>query len=390
MPIRRAKNGRWSFRAVLEYSDGTRKRAAGMPGAPGRYQDLPNTKQGALAAEARAKAEALTGASVFPQEPEAKEVKVTTTIREFSKTFLSDYGPSDKPSAIKARKQIINGYILEHLGDVALGDFRKKHVYLLEKKLLPGRSRKTMNNILAVLSSLMKYAVAERLISEGDLKDIKFKIKSDDNRSAQKEAVEASDVVKLVEATEDPRYRAAILLAADAGLRIGEIRALEWGEVNEVQRELSISQSVDRSGNLGPTKSWGSRVIPISSRLWDALSNLERSGRWVLSRSRGDTKKPLGYETTRQAILASYESAKVKVPPKPWHGLRHCFGTTLSANGVPVADIKELMGHESIETTLGYMHTNRAAKRDAISRLALALDGIKAPEKEKTPANSVS
>lgn len=400
MPVYRAKNGRWFFRSVVEFPDGTRKRISGMPGAPGPYQDLSNTKKAAEAAESRAKAEALTGVSVLRKEPvttPTEEREKAQTIAEYSETFLRDYRPGSKPSAKLARKQIVSGYILKsEVGKVPLDEFGQKHIDLFVASLLKPRrsrknvviaprSRKTVNNICAVLSSLVKYA---GVLDAAALKKLRFEI---DYQAPKMEPVAPGDVAAMLEAAGDARYRVAILLAADAGLRIGEIRALSWTDINEVQREISISLSVDRSGNVGPTKGWEEREVPVTDRLWAELELLDRSCAWVLPRLKGETSEPLGYETTRQAILEIYGKAGVSTPAKPWHGLRHTFGTELASAGIPVHDIMRLMGHKNIETTLGYMNTNRDAKRRAIAALnqkapVRAVDVSAAPSKEKTPA----
>jgi integrase len=131
-------------------------------------------------------------------------------------------------------------------------------------------------------------------------------------------------------------------------------------------RELSIEQSYDRTGELTATKGWKRRDVSISDRLWSALKALDRVGPLVFCRRDGG---PLGYDVTREEVRAIYDRAGVKVPRKPWHSLRHTFGTELANANVPVHVIRELMGHESIETTLKYMHTSRAAKRAAVAAL---------------------
>lgn len=228
---------------------------------------------------------------------------------------------------------------------------------LLRAKL----SRKTVNNVTAVLSSLMRYAVRNKVIEPFDLT---FNIKSQDTEIV---AVAADDVDRLLSACTDLRYRAAILLASDAGLRVGEIRALTWPDVNEIAREITVSRSLDRSNALTETKGWERRVIPVSDRLWTALRALDHSRRHVIPRL--DRDLPLRYDGVRDAIRDLYARARVTPPPKPWHSLRHTFCTELARAGVPVNVIKELAGHKSIETTLRYMHTDRAAKRSAIDAL---------------------
>lgn len=300
----------------------------------------------------------MTGASPRATSPVPK----APTIGEYADTFLDNYAAAHKPSAQLAKRRILKHHLVPFFGPMPLDAIRQEDVDKLVALLLRGkRSRKTVNNITAVLSSLLRYAVKNKVIGAIDLT---FNIKSQD---AEIVAVAAGDVDKLVSACTDARYRAAILLAADAGLRIGEIRALQWPDVNDIAREITVSRSFDRTNALSETKGWERRVLPISERLWAALRALDRKTRYVVGHLVGD--RPLRYDGVRDAILAVYARAEVKPPPKPWHSLRHTFCTELARVGVPVNVIKELAGHKSIETTLRYMHSDRAQKREAIDAL---------------------
>ncbi len=360
MPVRRSKrNGRWFFRTTVILPDGTRERVSGTPGIPGLFHDLPQSKAGAQEAERRAIAALMSGerACVVAS---AREVP---TLAEYVDTFLDNYAAAHKPSAQLAKRQILRHNLIPFFATVRLDQIRQEDVDRLVAQLLRRKlSRKTVNNVTAVLSSLMRYAVKNKVIEPFELT---FNIKAQQTEIL---AVAAEDVAKLVEACADARYRAAILLAVDAGLRVGEIRALRWSDVNELAREVTVSRSLDRTNALTETKGWERRVIPISDRLWSALRAVDdRTKTHVLARRDGD--HALRYDGVRDAILDVYKAAGVKPPKKPWHSLRHTFCTELARAGVPVNVIKELAGHKSIETTLRYMHTDRAAKRGAIDAL---------------------
>jgi len=313
---------------------------------------------GAQEAERRAIMQAMSGDVLRPASRGA-----APTLEDSSVTFLDNYAASHKPSTQLAKRQILRRHLVPHLGHLPIDQIRQVHVDKLVADLLRGGlSRKTINNITSVLSALLRYAVKNKVIESCDLT---FNIKA---QSVEVVAVPAESVTRLVEACTDPRYRAAFLLAADAGLRVGEIRALRWPDVNMIGREITVSRSLDRNNALTETKGYDTRVIPISDRLWAALRQLDDSRRHVLYSRSGDA--PLRYDGVRERILDAYKAAKVTPPPRPWHSLRHTFCTELARAGVPVNVIKELAGHKSIETTLRYMHTDRAAKRGAIDALA--------------------
>jgi len=339
--------------------DGTRERVSGTPGVPGPYHDLAQSKVGAQEAERRAIARLMTGRSSTRA---ATSSRRAPTIEEYRDTFLDAYSAAHKPSAQRAKRSILRHNLIPFFGPMRLDEIRQEDVDKLVATLLKrGLSRKTVNNVTAVLSTLLRYAVKNKVIPAFDLK---FAIKA---QSAEIRAVAPEDVARIAEACTDPRYRAAILLGADAGLRAGEMRALMWCDVNQLAREITVSRSLDRTNVLTETKGWERRVVPISDRLWAALKALDDRRRYVLSRRAVD--EPMRYDVTRNNIHRIYKAAGVAPPPKPWHSLRHTFCTELAKAGVPVNVIKELAGHKSIETTLRYMHTDRAAKREAIDAL---------------------
>ncbi len=80
-----------------------------------------------------------------------------------------------------------------------------------------------------------------------------------------------------------------------------------------------------------------------------------------------------------------YEKAGVTKPPKPWHALRHSFCSRLAENGVPVNIIRDLAGHNSIETTSRHIHSNKEQKAEAIRTVfGQPLANSRPDEKRKT------
>jgi len=183
--------------------------------------------------------------------------------------------------------------------------------------------------------------------------------------SAEIVAVPASHVAKLIAAATDPRYRVAVLLAAEAGLRIGEIRGLQWTDIDQDVGQLTVRRAVDTRGNVTSPKHDKRRTVPLSPALASALRSLPRRGLWVVSRLDGGL---LTYWAARDALVEVYRAAGVSIAAMPWHSLRHHFGTELAGRGVPLPTIKELMGHASIATTLRYVTVADEQKRDAIAR----------------------
>lgn len=360
MPIRRdPRTGRWFFRAIVTCADRTTKRVYGTPGVPGPYHDLPNTKVGAQEAERRAIASALDGRSTPDVAAQREEVP---TIREYAPIFRDEYAANHKPSEQTKKRQILDGHILPFFGDLRLDGLALGHLKRFaaaERKR--GCAVKTVNNRLAVLGSLIKYAVANGVIPDPGLE---FQIDGG-VKGSKPPALPMADVDRLLDAETDERYRAAILLAAEAGLRAGEIRGLQWGDIADGQ--LTVRRALDtETDQVVLPKHDKVRAVPISPRLAAALAALPRRRLWVVSRVDGRLLRHVGLY---DAIVDLYDRARVARQKgfQPIHGLRHTFGTEAAASGVPLPVLKELMGHSDVKTTMRYIDVSAEHKRDAIA-----------------------
>jgi len=220
-------------------------------------------------------------------------------------------------------------------------------------ELRRGVAVKTINNRLAVLSSLIKYATGER-------SKLRFKLAG---KGAEIHAVDPADVEGLLTACKDDRYRAVVLLASEAGLRIGEIRGLQWTDVKDGQ--LTVRRALDKeTGAVIAPKHNKVRTVPLSPRIVAALASLPKRGLWVVSRL--EDGGPLNYYELSRSVNAIYDRAGVTRPPWPMHCLRHTFGTVM-ARRVPLGVLQQLMGHTDVQTTMRYIDVSEADKRDAIA-----------------------
>ena len=108
--------------------------------------------------------------------------------------------------------------------------------------------RKTVNNRLAMLSTLLGYAMENQVIPKVTLR---CHIRGRKAEDAPIIAVEADDVRRLV-GVADLTYRVAILLAAEAGFRVGEIRGVQWNDIRG--DEVTIRRAIDTDDNVGAPK----------------------------------------------------------------------------------------------------------------------------------------
>jgi integrase len=360
MSVRRdTRTGRWFFRAWVNLSNGLRERISGTPGK-GDFADLPNTKIGAQQAEKRAIAAFLTGTPLVGATAVKEETK-EKTIREHAEVFIETYKPGQKPGERREKRRVLNTHLLPVFGDLKISELTQQKLdkYASEELSRIGArgepiTVKTVNNQLAVLSTMIKYVTGEK-------SKLRFKL---DGMVGEIHAVDPYDVDGLLAAAENDLDRAIILLASEAGLRSGEIRGQQWTDVRD--RQTTIRRALDkRTNEVTAPKHNKIRTVPLSSRLEQVLAKLPRRGLWLIS---DETGAPLSYDVMNDRVTALYLAANVARPPKPLHCLRHTFGTVM-AKQVPLKTLSELMGHADIETTLRYIDVSEDDKRAAIAKV---------------------
>jgi integrase len=157
-----------------------------------------------------------------------------------------------------------------------------------------------------------------------------------------------------------------VLLGGDAGLRAGEIIALEWQSVDFKRRQLIIEQMWRRV--IDSPKSGRGRIVPMTDALFDALQGLRKrvpKARDVFAMAHAD--QPPSYRSIRRRFNRVQQEAKLA--PRSVHVLRHTFCSHLAMKGAPAKAIQELAGHIHLSTTEGYMHLSPLARGNAIALL---------------------
>ena len=105
-------------------------------------------------------------------------------------------------------------------------------------------------------------------------------------------AVPIAEVGKLIASATDERYRVAVLLASEAGLRIGEIRGLQWGDLKHGQ--LTVRRAIDQFGNVTTPKHDKGRSVPLSPALaaasWTRPSGRRLGNGWATSPPKRTTR----------------------------------------------------------------------------------------------------
>lgn len=165
----------------------------------------------------------------------------------------------------------------------------------------------------------------------------------------------------------DERDAALFVVAAFTGLRMGEVLALRWRDVNLPGSSLTVAVAL--SGRIvGAPKSRRTRTVPLSTPAAAELARLAERGRFV---GRDDIVfcNPVGEHLDPSALRRRYGRAQKAAGLRRlrFHDLRHTFGSLAVRPGIDLATLKSWMGHAKISTTERYLHAK--PRTDDVARL---------------------
>jgi integrase len=162
----------------------------------------------------------------------------------------------------------------------------------------------------------------------------------------------------------DPRAHLIVLLGGEAGLRCGEMMALEWADVDLGKRQVCVQRSAWK-GQVTVPKGGRLRYVPMTLRLAAALrKHRHLRGPHVLC---ADDGTPLTQRLVQGFVARAARRANLNTVGV--HVLRHTFCSHLAMRGGPARAIQELAGHRDLVTTQRYMHLSPAALDSAIRLL---------------------
>ena len=272
--------------------------------------------------------------------------------------WMASYGGSRRAARQAQYRATLGNELIPFFGKMRIDASGTEAVERFKTKLVGAKlSPLTINDKLCMLRVILTSAV-----EAGELEQLP-KIKRLKASRSPYDVLTEEEVAKLLS---DRSERVAAELACMAyytGMRIGELLALDWKDVDMASRQLVVRHSVS-GGVLGPTKSYQERPIPLHDAAMAMLESLpSREGRVFV-----DWKgRPLTYATAVCRLQKPCE--RVGLRQVRWHALRHTFASTLAMRNVPVNAIQGLLGHESVMTTMRYAHTNQFSLAEAVAKL---------------------
>lgn len=298
----------------------------------------------------------------------------TLTFREIAELWKESRRNIVKHSTYCAYTLILKTHLMPVFADsVSISEAEVQQFAF--SKLETGLSKKTVHDIIAVLKSVGRFGAKRGMF------DIpSWNIEYPTNTTARILPVlslhDHKKLLNAIAATPTPQ-NIGIMIALCCGLRIGEVCALQWKNVDMAGRIISVASTVGRIYNceLMETEQYVStpktpnsnREIPISPLLFKAL-NMVKKQQTVEKYVVGEgykAKEPRTYREIFNRILK-----QLGIPTIVFHGLRHTFATRCIESGCDYKTVSVILGHSNVATTLNlYVHPNLDQKKRCISRM---------------------
>jgi integrase len=183
-----------------------------------------------------------------------------------------------------------------------------------------------------------------------------------------------------VEVAEDAQDAELVRVAAYGGLRLGELLALRWFDVDFAGHALTVARAMSLGVESSP-KSGHVRRIPLPDQAATALDGLSRREHFTSSQDRVFCNV-LGRALDGSAVRKRFKRARSAAGLRPlrFHDLRHTYGSLLAAAGIDLVSIQAVMGHSALSTTSRYLHARPASEQAAVFTRAFEPTVSEAPQ----------
>jgi integrase len=278
-----------------------------------------------------------------------------------------------KPSTLSDYR-LTAGRITRDLGDLRLEDVTPE---LLERwKGTLTASNRTVAKYLVVLHGIFRRAMKVWGLPRNPAAEVerpRFRV-SDDIDAFSPEEVHA-----LVRAAGSEQDACLYLTAAFTGLRLGELLALQWRDVDFAGETIRVRRSYNAHGGVGTPKSGKVRSVPMVPEVAQALARLAERD-WFTGDEDLVFASEVGKYPDASALRIRYKAALARAGLRQlrFHDLRHTLGT-LAVKRAEIPAVQAWMGHAHIGTTMRYIHHRDRGDEAKLLAEAFAPRAVEAP-----------
>ncbi len=322
----------------------------------------------------------------------AKKSKIT--VDSWFNIWLDDYKRQNvKFGTYKVYRAVYDDYIRSNLGRKKLQDIRGEHIQRLFNEMARKYSRSTINLAKVVLNSMFEQACKNGIVMKNPVKNAIMPRKK---KCREIRVLTVEEQKLFLQYAQGSIYFPLYVVALGTGMRNGELRALQWKDVDFAAKIIRVQGTLKYVGKDGTTKyridspktQASRREIPMLDEVYRTLEchKKEQMKRKMLL---GELWEPQeGFDSlvftgatgrciAESALCQDMKKIEAKIREAGYdfanispHALRHTFATRGMEKGIPPKVMQELLGHTSITMTLDiYSHVLPNTKAQEIKKL---------------------
>lgn len=309
-----------------------------------------------------------------------EKVKLNLENRKVKFSDITEQWLEQKENEIKQStyanyKYLIEKYLNPQLEMLSIKDLLRYNYNQFIKELTKNLSSKTVKDICTVLKSILKFAekkykcnfnIEEMRTPKLNIENVKTLSNREKNK-LEKYCLKSQTLRNI-----------GIVVCLYTGLRIGEICAIKWKNIDLEKKEIYVKSTLQRSYEKNgektkiiidsPKTKKSIRSIPISNKLYLILRDLKSKYNeedFLLTGNNIKVIEPRNYRYDFQKTLK-----ECKIKPYKFHVLRHTFATDCINVGMDIKSLSEILGHSNVNITLNrYVHSSYKLKKKYLEKL---------------------
>lgn len=365
--IRKRTDGRWEGRYVI-CLPGKVKQQKSVYGKT--YSEAKKKKAQAL----EALNHPVPGSTFLKNESTKNEILFGNVAKE----WLFKIEKAKKLSTYIKYRDIYENYLENFLSDYSLNDLVTEHFQHMLAGKTTDCSESIQKSIYSVVSGTLNYSTENYHTPPVRLK--RKPVGSSGKKPGIYSITEQTALLQYLYTDMDIK-KMGIILCLSTGLRLGEVCALKWEDIDLRNRTLNVNHTVQRvsvNNHLSktvlcegkPKTSCSQREIPLSDEMVILLSRFRHRDKYVLNHS-----CPLEPRTYQYQFQKYQKQAGITC--KNFHALRHTFATNCIGNGVDIKSLSEILGHSNVQVTLNkYVHPTLDTKRQHMNTISSVYNQI--------------
>ena len=296
------------------------------------------------------------------------------TVNEVLEQWFLNIRNQVKPATYQKYEGMVRNHIAPAIGDMPVRYITSGVIDRFSNDRLHngknsggGLSRKTVNDILMVLALVFSFSETEYRIPGPKIRRLR-----EEYREIRVLSPEEQECLERYLSADMDVYKFSVFLALYSGIRIGELCALRWedidGGVLTVNKTMQRLKGKDGGTEIlvsSPKSVSSNRRIPLPNFVLVKMGSFRRESGYVVANSEGKYTEPRLMQIKFQKMVA-----EAGLPKTNFHALRHTFATRCVETGFDMKSLSEILGHSDVKTTLNrYVHSSFALKQQNMGRL---------------------